>query len=512
MRRISRVAYFLVALLVWVKPSLAENDNAKSPPAAPREFRGVWVATVENIDWPSRPGLSTDQQKQEMLAIQDKCVELNLNAVIFQVRTQADAFYPSKLEPWSEFLTGKMGQAPQPFYDPLEFAVNEAHKRGLQLHVWFNPYRVRVPGAKGEASPDHASVKHSDVVRKYGKYLWFDPGEPKAEQNFIAVLNDVVKRYDIDGVHIDDYFYPYPVSEDGKPVPFPDDESYQRAVAKGEKLSRDDWRRKNVDHLIKRMYDEVKKAKPWVQVGISPFGIWRPGNPQGIVGLDQYSTLYADARKWDHEGWLDYFTPQLYWAVDSKGQSYPKLLGWWSEQNAKQRHLWPGNFTSKIKRKPKDGDAAATWDADEIVRQIETTRATPGATGNVHFSMKAFLQDRDGINEKLKSGLYAEPALVPASPWLGKETPGKPEVSAQRVEGGVAVEMKLPRGKSPWQWLVQTQTADGWKSAIVPGGETNHVVKLADGAEPKAIVVTGVSRLGLEGKSARAEIGKPNRP
>jgi uncharacterized lipoprotein YddW (UPF0748 family) len=367
---------------------------------------------------------------------------------------------------------------------------------------------VRVPGAKGEASPDHASLRHADVVRRYGKYLWFDPGEPKAEDNFIAVLKDVVKRYDIDGVHIDDYFYPYPVQEDGKNVPFPDDESYKRAVTKGEKLDRDDWRRKNVDHLIKRMYDEVKRAKPWVLVGISPFGIWRPGNPPGIVGLDQYSTLYADARKWEQEGWLDYMTPQLYWQVESKGQSYPKLLSWWAEQNLKQRHLWPGNFTSKIRRKTKDGDAQATWSADEIIRQIEVTRATPGATGNVHFSMKAFLQDRDGINEKLTSGLYAEPALVPESPWLGKATPGKPTVSARLVDDGVSVEMNLPRGRLPWQWLVRAQSADGWKSVIVPGGENQTVIKLSDGTEPKSAVVSAVSRLGREGKPARADISK----
>jgi uncharacterized lipoprotein YddW (UPF0748 family) len=475
-----------------------------------REFRGVWVATVENIDWPSRPGLPSEKQKQELIAIFDKCLDLNLNAVILQVRTQADTFYPSKLEPWSEFLTGKMGQPPDPFYDPLEFAVTEAHRRGLQLHVWFNPYRVRVPGAKREASPNHASVKHADVVRKYGKYLWFDPGEPKAEDNFIAVLKDVVKRYDIDGVHIDDYFYPYPVKEGDKSVPFPDDESYKRAVAKGETLGRDDWRRKNVDHLIHRMYNEVKKAKPWVLVGISPFGIWRPGNPPGIVGLDQYSTLYADARKWEREGWLDYMTPQLYWQVESKGQSYPKLLGWWAEQNVKKRHLWPGNFTSKISRRGKDGDAQATWNADEIIRQIEATRATPGATGNVHFSMKAFLQDRDGINEKLKGGLYAEPALVPDSPWMGKDTPGKPTVSARLVDGGVSVEMNSPRGKPPWQWLVRAQTAQGWKSAIVPGGDNQFMIKLSDGSEPKSVVVSAVSRLGREGKPARAEISKRN--
>jgi uncharacterized lipoprotein YddW (UPF0748 family) len=483
-----------------------EQDN--DPPPAQREFRGVWVATVENIDWPSKPGLTSEQQQREMIAILDKCLELNLNAVIFQIRTQADAFYPSKLEPWSEFLTGKMGQPPKPYYDPLEFAVNEAHKRGLQLHVWFNPYRVRVPSAKGKASKDHASIAHAKIVRDYGKYKWFDPGEPAAEKNFIAVLNDVVKRYDVDGVHIDDYFYPYQVKDDeGKTVPFPDDESYKRAVAKGEKLDRDDWRRQNVDHLIHRMYDEVKKTKPWVQVGISPFGIWRPGNPPGIVGLDQYSALYADARKWQQEGWLDYFTPQLYWSVDSKGQSYPKLLAWWSEQNAKKRHLWPGNFTSKIRRKPREGSDEKTWTADELIRQIEATRSTPGATGNVHFSMKAFLHDYDGINAKLKN-LYAEPALVPESDWLGKETPGKPVVTARNTDDGVAVEMSLKGGKPPWQWLVQAQTSGGWKAHIVAGDQKQHLLKLDKDAGPRAVIVTAISRLGREGRPTRAEIGK----
>lgn len=469
-----------------------------------REFRGVWVATVENIDWPSRPGLSSDKQKRELIAILDKCVELNLNAVIFQIRTQADAFYASKLEPWSEYLSGQMGEPPKPYYDPLQFAVEEAHRRGLQLHVWFNPYRVRVPSAKSAAAANHASVAHPEIVRKYGKYLWFDPGAPAAEEFFIAVLKDVVTRYDIDGVHIDDYFYPYQEKDKaGKVVPFPDDETYQRAVAAGVKLARDDWRRQNVDHLIERMYTEVKKIKPWVLVGISPFGIWRPGNPPGIVGLDQYSTLYADARKWQQEGWLDYLTPQLYWQVESEGQSYPKLLGWWAEQNAKQRHLWPGNFTSRIGDGSRKGGA---WTADDLIRQIEVTRATPGATGNVHFSMKALMKNSGGISDKLKEGLYKDSALVPESSWLGRATPGKPQVSARAAEGGVAVEMKMPRGKEPWQWLVRVLTTNGWKTSIVPGGASQQLVELPNGSEANSVMVTAISRLGREGQPSRAKV------
>jgi uncharacterized lipoprotein YddW (UPF0748 family) len=408
-----------MGLLGATPAACAQDSDGRQLPVA-REFRGVWVATVSNIDWPSKPGLPSDEQRGELVAIFDKCVELNLNAVIFQIRPAADAMYASRLEPWSEYLTGQMGKAPEPFYDPLEFAVAEAHRRGLELHVWFNPYRVRLPGARGEPSPDHSSIARKDIVRKYGEYLWFDPGEPAAVDHFIAVLADVVERYDVDGVHIDDYFYPYQVRDDaGQIVPFPDDASFERAMQGRKRLARDDWRRENVNRLVKRMYDEVKRRKKWVQVGISPFGIWRPGHPEGITGLDQYSTLYADARKWLRQGWVDYFTPQLYWPIESKGQSYSRLLAWWAEQNVKGRHLWPGNFTSKVRRGPDVAESREAWSAEELLRQIEVTRGQPGASGNVHFSMKALMHNYDGIADKLKQGPYAEPALVPESKWLG---------------------------------------------------------------------------------------------
>jgi uncharacterized lipoprotein YddW (UPF0748 family) len=525
-----RLAFACLGLLIAKVCVAAPAGSRSGPPPAPREFRAVWVATVENIDWPSKPGLPVEKQKQEFVAILNKCVELNINAVIFQIRTQGDALYDSKIEPWSEFLTGKMGKPPEPYYDPLKFAVEEAHKRGLQLHVWFNPYRVRVPGSKGEAAPNHPSVTHADSVRKYGKYQWFDPGDPASEEEFIAVLTDVVKRYDIDGVHIDDYFYPYEEKDkDKKTIPFPDDETYKKAVASGVKLDRPDWRRHNVNHLVERMYEEVKKEKPWVLVGISPFGIWRPDNPKGIKGLDQYATLYADAKKWEREGWLDYLTPQIYWQVESKSQPYAKLLGWWADQNVKQRHLWPGNFTSKVGVKPKKEEAdddkkddkdkkgkdkekkkkpAPPWTADDIVHQIEATRATPGATGNVHFSMKALMRNSGGIADKLKKGPYAEPALVPESPWLGHETPEKPEISAKRTDSGVAVEMKAPEGKAPWQWLVRVLTNKGWKTVVLPGSAGEQVVPLSNEVEARSVIVSGVSRLGREGQSARAKVAK----
>ncbi len=482
---------------------------AEAPPEVPREFRGVWIATVSNIDWPSRPGLPADKQKAELVAMLDKAVELNLNAIIFQIRPAADALYPSKLEPWSPYLSGTMGKPPEPFYDPLEFAITEAHRRGLQLHVWFNPYRVRMAGAREQASPDHSSNTRKDIVRQYGDYLWFDPGEPEAVKHFINVLTDVVKRYDIDGVHIDDYFYPYQIVKDGKTVPFPDDESYARATKRGKKIERDDWRRQNVNQLVEQMYEAVKREKSWVQVGISPFGIWRPGHPPGITGLDQYSTLYADARLWFQEGWLDYMTPQLYWQVDSKGQSYPKLLAWWTEQNAKNRHLWPGNFTSKVRRSANTPESNSAWSAEEVIRQIEATRAQPGATGNIHFSMKALMGNYDGLADKLKAGVYAEPALVPDSPWLSRETPTKPKINVEGRGNSVAIDLDAS-GKPPWQWLIRVQTNDGWKNLIVPGSEVHQAVTLDDGKQIKSVTVAGVSRLGRVGRPVKTTIKNAN--
>jgi uncharacterized lipoprotein YddW (UPF0748 family) len=486
---------------------LVGSTSAAEPPPVPREFRAAWIATVGNIDWPSKPGLPTADQKRELIAIFDKAVELNVNAVILQIRPAADALYPSELEPWSPYLTGRMGRPPKPFYDPLKFAIDEAHGRGLQLHVWFNPYRVRAAGARRPASRDHASRAQRSIVRKYGDYLWFDPGEPAAEEHFIAVLNDVVKRYDIDGVHIDDYFYPYPIHDDaGKPVPFPDEDSYARAVAKGETLERDDWRRENVNRLIRRMYDEVKRAKPLVLVGISPFGIWRPGHPEGITGLDQYNALYADARKWFHEGWLDYMTPQLYWRTDSEGQNYAKLLGWWHEQNLKGRHLWPGNFTSKVRRTADVAESRDAWSAEELLRQIEITRGQPGATGNVHFSMKALLRDYDGVATRLKAGPYADAALIPESSWLGDQTPPAAEARATVDRNGIVVEMNASTSEAPWQWVVQVQAGDRWQTTIVPGGKRNHVVGVSADAAVQQVFVSAVTRLGRQGRPTRAII------
>ncbi|HEU0052128.1 MAG TPA: family 10 glycosylhydrolase, partial [Longimicrobium sp.] len=252
-------------------PAPAPED---APPAVRREFRAVWVATVANIDWPSRPGLPADSARRELDAILDRSAELRLNAIVFQVRPAADALYPSTLEPWSEYLTGAQGTPPDQAWDPLAYAVEGAHRRGMELHAWFNPYRARHPSAKSPNSATHISRANPELVKRYGQYLWMDPGEPAVQQRSIDVMMDVVRRYDVDGVHIDDYFYPYPERDSaGANIDFPDSASWARYVAGGGRLSRDDWRRHNVDVFIQRLYREIKNEKPWVKFGISPFGI-----------------------------------------------------------------------------------------------------------------------------------------------------------------------------------------------------------------------------------------------
>jgi uncharacterized lipoprotein YddW (UPF0748 family) len=483
---------------------------ADDPPPVEREFRGAWIATVANIDWPSKPGLPVDEQQRELVRLLDLAVELKLNAVVFQVRPACDALYKSSLEPWSSFLTGRMGRAPQPRYDPLKFAVREAHRRGLELHAWFNPYRALHPSSKGPIDRRHVSRAHPEMVREYGTYLWLDPGEPAAVDHSLAVIMDVVERYDVDGVHFDDYFYPYPINdESGQRVDFPDGASWQQYLAGLDgrpPLARDDWRRANVESFLARLYRAIKRAKPWVKFGISPFGIYRPGHPEGIQGFDAYASIYADSRPWLAEPIVDYFSPQLYWPIDQKAQSYPVLLAWWQEQNEHGRHLWPGIFTSKIAE-----GTQRQWAAEEIVQQIEVTRQQPGATGNIHFSIKALAADRDGIATKLRAGLYAEPALVPASPWLAEPgtEPAAPSLAWSGRGSERRLRMQMPDEKAPWLWVVREKHGDNWTTRILPGHISVIDAQLAGSDEPDGerakIVVSAVDRLGIEGPATKID-------
>lgn len=460
----------------------------EAPPPAPREFRGVWVATVNNIDWPSQRGLSAGQQRAEMIVLLDRAMKINLNAVIFQVRPAADALYASTIEPWSEYLTGTQGE--DPGWDPLAEWVKEAHARGLELHAWFNPYRSRHAEAKSPLAASHIGRTNPEVAKRYGDMLWMDPGEPLAAERTLAVIRDVVRRYDIDGVHIDDYFYPYPLQRplpSGAPqdapreeIDFPDDPSWQRYVASGGNLSRAEWRRDNVNRLVQRIHETVRSEKPWVKFGISPFGLARTERrPAGIMGFDQFKKLFADAELWFERGWCDYFAPQLYWPIDQKAQAFTALLDYWVTQNKSTRHLWPGLFTSKI------DDTEKSWASSEILAQVALTRTRAGATGHVHFSAIALTQDRKSIAANL-AALYATPALVPASPWMNLPASAAPKLVREgdtvKVEGldEHAVQLAVWRRENgTWRFSIQLPTHTTW-----PAGD--------------ALVVSAVNRAGVE--------------
>jgi len=481
-RRLALEIVAALLLAVTAGAASAYVPVAMEPPGIQREFRGAWVATVGNIDWPSTNNLTVNQQKSEMLAFLDRAVRLNLNAIIFQVRPISDALYDSKIEPWSYYLTGTMGQAPSPYYDPLEFAVTEAHKRGLELHAWFNPFRAGPPTGKFPISKNHISRTHPDLVRKYGNLLWLDPGEKEAQDYSFRVVMDVVKRYDIDGVHFDDYFYPYKQQDAQKrDLDFPDWSSWHK-YGEGGKFSRDDWRRENVNKFVKRVYESIKSAKPWVKFGVSPFGIWQPGYPAPARGMNAFSILYCDSRKWLTNGWLDYCSPQLYWAIDAPEQGFTGLLNWWLEQNPKHRNIWPGIDSDRVGGK---------WKAEEIVNQIKITRERcDGVAGEAQWSMKCLMQDRGGLATALANGVYAERALIPASPWLERTAPAKPALAV------------ASNGNLNWQpvgsekislWVLQTRSDHRWHTTILPGAARS----LALVSPPEVVALTAIDRCGV---------------
>jgi uncharacterized lipoprotein YddW (UPF0748 family) len=468
--------------------------RAQEPPPIAREFRAIWVATVGNIDWPSKPGLSTWDQQRELLAILDRAAALKLNAVVLQIRPGADALYASPYEPWSEFLTGRQGRAPEPLWDPLAFAVEQAHKRGLELHAWFNPYRAAYSHDTIEAR-SHVSRTNPELVWPYDRFLWMDPGDAAVRRRSLRVIMDVVKRYDVDGVHIDDYFYPYPTTDrTGKKIDFPDSATYARYRKAGGRLSKDEWRRNNVDLFVEAMYKQVHAAKSWVQVGISPFGIWRPGNPPQIQGFDAYSAIYADSKKWLQNGWADYLAPQLYWPIASTAQSFPALYDWWISQNTKGRHIWPGLATYRIAER-----SARTIDAAEILAELDTMRARGRDLGHIHFNTSVIMKDADSVAERLAAA-YASPAIPPASPWLGARKPARPTVkfARDREIDEPTITLTPGLGDRVWLWTVRSLVGGTWSSEVLPGATRVHRL----GAMPTRVVVTAVSRTGVESETA----------
>jgi uncharacterized lipoprotein YddW (UPF0748 family) len=451
-------------------PRLASNFIVPSPRPATvkvshqREFRGVWVSSVWNLNWPSRRGLSSSEQQQEWIALCDRVAALNLNAIVLQIRAEGDALYPSGLEPWSVWLSGTPGKPPEPFYDPLAFAIAECHKCNLEFHAWFNPYRAKTSSQTPPNLLPHLESLYPNAVYSYGTQRWMDPGLKVVQDRIYNVILDVVRRYEVDGIHLDDYFYPYPIPNET----FPDQTTYQAYKDAGGTLSLNDWRRDNVNAIVQRLSQGIHALKPYVKFGVSPFGIYRPGQPPGIQGLDQYDQVFADPKKWLEQGWLDYISPQLYWRIDETAQSYATLLKWWTDNNPKNTQIYVGNNLRKL--------GEPNWTFNEFERQIEITRsfAAKQALGNIFFSVKVFMDNVENVNQQFQQQLYAQPALVPVIPTLKAAPPPLPT-------GVRAIGDKLLWNVASVDfiraWTLYRQNGDRWQLvAIFPAATTTTAI------------------------------------
>jgi uncharacterized lipoprotein YddW (UPF0748 family) len=393
------------------------------------EFRAVWVATVENIDWPSSRKLTTDQQKAEFIKMLDMHKRNGMNAIMMQIRPVSDAFYPSQYEPWSEYLNGKQGLPPQPYYDPLQFMITETHKRGMEFHAWINPYRAVFNVKRSSVAPSHITRIKPDWFFTYGTTKYFDPGIPDGQQFVVNVVRDIVKRYEIDAIHMDDYFYPYKIGTQD----FPDENSYRKY---GKGLTKDDWRRSNTDSIIKHLREAILETNPSVKFGISPFGVWRnqskdPRGSDSKAGVTNYDDLYADILLWLEKGWIDYVTPQLYREMYDRLIAFDKLTDWWGA-NAYGKHVYIGHG---IYRAWENSVNSKGWkNPNEIPLEINHLRKNPNVQGSVYFSSKSFEKNPNGWNDSLQNNYYAKPAIVPPMPWVDTTKPSRPVVNNAKIK------------------------------------------------------------------------------
>ena len=383
------------------------------------EFRAAWIATVDNIDWPSRGNYNSEKQKKEFIDMLDMHQRNGMNAVVAQIRPATDAFYPSEYEPWSQWLTGTQGKPPFPYYDPLQFMIEETHKRGMEFHAWCNPYRAEFSLGKSSIAPNHITKTNPEWFLTYGGKRYFDPGNKEAQRFVVNVIRDVVSRYKVDAIHFDDYFYPYRVAGQE----FPDQKTYAQY---GNGLSKDDWRRSNVDSIILQLNTAIKEENPTCRFGISPFGIWRnkDKDPEGSNtkgGVTNYDDLYADILLWLREGWIDYVAPQLYWEFGHPAAAFEVLIDWWSKHTyGKHCYIGIGIYRA--------GSNTAWKDKTQLPRMLDAIRSYPEIQGAVYFSSKSFEKNPNGWNDTLQNNYYKYPAVVPSMEWLDTIRPMKPIV------------------------------------------------------------------------------------
>ncbi|NJP92733.1 family 10 glycosylhydrolase [Nonomuraea sp. FMUSA5-5] len=477
---------------VAAPPAAACKADARYPK---RELRGVWIATTQNIDWPTKAGQSADRQKADYVKILDSAAKRNLNAVFVQVRPASDALYKSSLEPWSQYLTGTAGK--DPGWDPLPFLIDEAHKRGMEFHAWFNPYRASYGDSTAALPAGHPARRHPDWTVKYGGRLYYNPGLPAVREHVTKVITDVVDRYDVDGVHFDDYFYPYPVAG----AKF-DDSAAFRTYGKGEKLAQ--WRRGNVNKLVAQVDKAVHAAKQHVKFGISPFGIWRnkAQDPTGssTSGMSAYDSIYADARAWIKAGTVDYVLPQLYWPRGHKLADYTTLVRWWSDEvKGSDVQLYIGQGLYRVGAK----DDKAWLKAGEMAAQVGVNRASKQVDGAVYFSAKNLMANPLRSMDRVSKSYYSRPALLPLNDSLGGSAPAAPggakadgsRLSWQPSEGArsYAVYQVPKSGKD-------CHTTDA-RNLVAVVSEPSYTAKSAG-----TYLVTSLDRLQHESKAVKVKV------
>ncbi|TQM75199.1 uncharacterized lipoprotein YddW (UPF0748 family) [Thermopolyspora flexuosa] len=481
--------------------SAESSPNCPADAAFPkRELRGVWIATVRNIDWPSKTGLSVQRQQAEYTRILDEAVKRRLNAVFVQVRPAGDAFYRSDLEPWSQFLTGKAGG--DPGWDPLPFLISEAHKRGLEFHAWFNPYRAADDANISALPANHPARRNPGWVVKYGGRAYYNPGLPEVREHVVKVVTDVVRRYDVDGVHFDDYFYPYPVQG----ARFDDAAAYKK-YGKGKPLA--EWRRDNVNRLVAEVSDAVHRTKGWVKFGISPFGIWRnkAQDPTGSAtnGMSAYDAIHADARHWIKSGTVDYILPQLYWSRGHKAASYSVLLPWWAKEvRGTDVHLYIGQALYRVGSK----DEPAWTKAGELPAHIALDRKQPEVKGDVYFSAKQLLTNPLGVLDRIVADYYRRPALLPLIKGLDGGKPAK--VTDLAAEGTTLSWRSSPGARA---YAVYRVSGKGDACATASARNLVAVVPATGGARQSYTIratgtyyVTALDRLHNESAAARVTV------
>ena len=503
---IKKIHFFLLAGLVLALSACHTNKTVTtSDSPKKREFRGAWIQSVNG----QFMGMST-QQMQNTLSYQlDELAKDGCNAIIFQVRPECDALYESKLEPWSRYLTGEQGLAPAPYWDPLAWMITQCHKRGMELHAWINPYRAKTKGTTS-LSPKHIAVRKPGSVFTYDGMYILNPGQPENCDFICQVVDDIVARYDIDGLHMDDYFYPYPAA--GEVIA--DDNEYRMYGGRFDNIN--DWRRNNVNLFIKQVGETIHKRKPWVKFGISPFGIYRNGNGDAsgslTKGLQNYNDLYADVVLWAKNGWIDYCVPQLYWQIGHPTADYKTLIKWWNDYCA-QRPLYIGE----------DVERTANYDdpdrpgQNQMEAKMRLHSQMNNVQGTVLWYAKAAVDNVGNYGSRLRTNYWKAPALLPQMPFIDDKAPGHPtKLKGVWTSDGYMLFWKAPKGKSwndaPYKYVIYRFS----KEKEINLADPTHIVAVTtddfyklpynDGKSTYYYVVTTLDRMSNESKGAVAKI------